>query len=213
MAQQPGAPPGQSKTGQPDAFDIMGKPYVVVGYRSAKWGMTPAETRAAIAIDFPAAKISDDVRDPLNRTTVVSAALDRLSPGPGPAVVSYVFGATSGRLMHVNVDWTIGAPTVNYRVALTVAGSRLVADFAGYFWKLLTVARGMPVGPNELILFAGTGEAGGAVEVRLIGVGYTVQTAAGVLDSAPPKGSAALHMAFAQTDANPDAYMIKPGEF
>jgi hypothetical protein len=209
-----GGPQGFSTTGQPTSFDVNGMAYVVDGYRSARWGMTIAQVRQIIPKDFPDAEIGVDTLDPVTRTTIVVIAAPQLSPGPGATAVSYIFGATSGRLIHVNVDWQYDNATPTERVVLTVAGSRVVADFISYYWKLLSVARGIPVGPNSLVLFAGAGEAGGAVEVRLQGIGYTVQTPNGVVEMPPPKGGQALlHVGYAQTDGQPDVYMIKPGEF
>ncbi|MEI9890889.1 MAG: hypothetical protein WDN45_10220 [Caulobacteraceae bacterium] len=207
-------PAATSATGQPDSQDWPTQTYVVAGYKTARFGMTPAEVAAAAAKDLPGAKITAPVANPINRTSVMVARTDRLAPGPGPAIVSYVFGAAGGRLIHVNVDWTMDQPSPADREALIDAGSRATREFVGYQWKLFTVARGVPVGPNSLILFAGTGEAGGAVEVRLEGVPYTAKTKAGATVASPPAtGRATLHIAIAQADAKPDTYTIKPGEF
>lgn len=212
-AQPVAAPAGQSPTGQPDRYDFMGEPYAVRGYRSARFGMTAAQVRAAIARDFPNARVSPDLQDPVNRVTVISALVGTLDPGFGSATVSYVLGAESDKLIHVNVDWVVDAPTPADRAQMIEAGKRLLAGLVGYNWKLLTVARGVPVGVNALMLFAATGEAGGAVEVQIDGIAYTAVTPAGTVASPAPAGPATLHLAFAQKDANPDAYVIKPGDF
>jgi hypothetical protein len=204
-AQPAAAPAGQSETGQPQSYDFMGEAYVVSGYRSARFGMTATQVRAAIAKDFPRAKVSPDLYDPVNRVTVISALAGPLDPGVGAATVSYVLGAESGKLIHVNVDWLIEAPTPGQRAAFIDAGAKLLSGLVGYNWKLLTVARGVPVAPNSLLLFAATGEAGGAVEVRIDGIAYTAVTPTGMVASPAPSGPATLHLAFAQKDANPDA--------
>jgi hypothetical protein len=209
---EPG-PKGFSATGQPTDFEVTGKTYAVNGYRSARWDMTPAEARAAATKDFPDAEIGKDVVDPVARTTLFVVAVPHISPGPGTAAVSYIFGANSGRLIHVNVDWQIDDANVNDRVAMTVAGSRVVQDFIGYYWKLLSVARGVPIGPNSLLLFGGQGDAGGSVEVQLQGVSYTTQTAKGAVQSPPPTGFVLLHVGFAPSGGDADVYKIKPGEF
>jgi hypothetical protein len=207
------APAGFSPTGQPAGFNIRGQAYVVDGYRGAKWGMTIDQVRSAVAKDFPGAEIGKTVADPVTRTSLFVVAAPNLFPGPGTAAITYMFGASGGRLFHVNVDWQVDAPTDADRAALTQAGSTLVADCVSYYWKLLSVGRGVPVGPNALVLFTGTGQAGGVVEIRLQGIGYTVETAKGEVKLPPPaKGPALLHLSFAQSD-QPDVYTIKPGEF
>jgi hypothetical protein len=206
------APAGLSPTGQPASFAIRGETYAVAGYKSARWGMTPDEVRAVVPRDFPGVAAGATRTDPLNRTTVMAVKIDTLAPGPGPAVVSYVFGASSGKLMHVNVDWPIDKPTPADRSALLAGGTKATADFLGYYWKIGSVARGIPVGPQGLILFAGADEAGGAVEVRVLGIGYLAKTKAGDLTTPMPSGAALLHIAFAAA-GQPDVYVIRPGDF
>jgi len=209
-------PPGFSPTGQPSGFDVTGKTYVVDGYRGAKWGMTTEQVRRTIAKDFPDAKVGVDVVDPVTHAVMVVVIVQHLAPGPGPMAITYMFGAGSQKLFHVNLDWQADNATAADQSALTDAGSQVVANFLGYYWKLLSVARGIPVGPNALILFAGAGEAGGNVEVLLQGVGYSLKTAKGETLVLPPPASptqALLHIAFSQSEKPADVYAIKPGEF
>lgn len=212
----PAGPPGFSVTGQPTEYAVAGISYVVDGYRSAKWGMTPAQVRAAIARDFSTATIQPEAIDSTNRTTTIVANLAGLAPGPGPMAITYIFGTASGRLFHVNLDWSYEQPTAADRETLTKAGSAVVADFLSYYWKLMSVARGVALGPNALVLFAASGEAGGGVDVRLQGIGYVLKTHDGqeVTMPPPPDGTQALlHVSFAQSVGKPDVYTIKPGDF
>lgn len=210
------APQGFSPTGQPMGFDVTGKTYVVDGYRGAKWGMTIGQVRQSIAKDFPDAKVGVDSVDPVTHANMVVVLVPHLAPGPGPMAITYIFGAGSQKLFHVNLDWQAENATASDQSALTEAGSQLVANFLGYYWKLLSVARGVPAGPNALILFAGAGEGGGNVEVLLQGIGYSVKTAKGETLVLPPPqlpAQALLHVAFSQSEKPVDVYAIKPGEF
>ena len=204
---------GFSDTGQPARYAMQGIDYVVSGCRSATWGMTPDQARAAIRRDFPQAQIAAVQIDPVLKTTRLVARLPSLAPGPGPAFVGYVFGAKTGRLMQVNLDWQVDAPTPAQRDALTAAGAALVADFTGYYWKIGTVTRGAAIGPRTLILFAGSGAAGGAVDVRLEGVPYTLHAPSQRPSPPPPAGPALLHVSFASTADQPDITTIKSGDF
>jgi hypothetical protein len=204
---------GFSDTGQPTRYAMQGVDYAVRGYRSATWGMTPDQVRAAIRRDFPAAPIAADQRDPVLETTIVVASVPALAPGPGPAFVGYVFGAKTGRLIQVNLDWQVAAPTPAQRDALAAAGAAIVADFVGHYWKIGSVTRGAAIGPRTLILFAGSGEAGGAVDVRLEGVPYTLRTPAPQPWQPAADGPALLHVSFARTADQPDITTIKSGDF
>jgi hypothetical protein len=64
----------------------------ITGYRSAVFGMSEAETRAAIAADFGVA--ANDIRratHDLQKTTILAIAVKGLVPGSGRAEISYVF--------------------------------------------------------------------------------------------------------------------------
>ncbi|NIJ06738.1 hypothetical protein FHS31_000320 [Sphingomonas vulcanisoli] len=214
QAQSPAAL-GASPTGQPTAFQVTGLAYAVDGYGKAKWGMTTVQASAQIAADFPGAKIDPPVEDPVLRTTLIVAHLPKLAPGPGPAAVSYIFGWRSKGLMHVNVDWSFDHAVAADRATLTEAAKAVVADFISYYWKFLSVERGIAVGPNALSLFGAAGVKGGLVEVRLQGVGYQLIRPDGSRADLPPPSDgvpAILHIGFAQS-ATPDIYRIQPGDF
>lgn len=206
------APAGLSTTGQPTSYAVTGQTYRVSGYRSAQWGMTPAQVRQAIARDFPGLS-PQPIVDPVTKVHALLLRVADLPPGSVPALVTYIFGATSGRLMHVNVVWNRDAPSPQDRAAMIEAGSRAVATFLGYYWKLLSVARGIPTTPNGLVLFAGGGEEGGAVEVRIEGIAYVAKTRLGDVPSPAPTGPVTLRVSFAQTPGQPDVYRLKPGDF
>src|ERR1700722_307316 len=63
-------------------------PYQVTGFRDARFGMAEQEVRAVAVKDF-ALKPTDIPTsvNPVEGTTVLTAKLASLDPGPGPAVV------------------------------------------------------------------------------------------------------------------------------
>lgn len=205
---------GLSVTGQPTAYDVSGRAYVLDGYRSAKWGMTPDQVRAAVARDMPDARLQPLRVDPVDRTPLIVANVSHLAPGPGRAAVTYIFGAKSGRLMHVNIDWSADHPTEADRQALTEAAAKVLQGLVGYYWKLGTVARGIALAPGNLSLFSAGAEGGGLIEVRLQGVGYMLKRpgAADVTLPPPADMKGLLHIGIAQ-DATPDVYRITKGQF
>ena len=101
-----------SLTGQPKSFVVESRPFVVEGYGAARLGMTVNEVKAAIAKDYPSAlpTLKDEV-DPLARTRGLAVVVPALAPvqSLGPATISYIFGATTQRLISINVYWLLDA--------------------------------------------------------------------------------------------------------
>src|SRR5580700_3707906 len=71
-------------------------PYQVTGFRDARFGMSEQDVRAAVAKDFglKPADITSAV-NPVEGTTVLTAKVASLDPGPGRAVVAYILGYAS----------------------------------------------------------------------------------------------------------------------
>jgi hypothetical protein len=76
----------------------------IKGFRSAQFGMTQDQVLAAIATDFkiPADKVQITT-SAQERTVVLTVTVDVLDPGPGPAIVAYIMGASSHKLARIGV--------------------------------------------------------------------------------------------------------------
>jgi hypothetical protein len=201
---------GLTATGQPATVTLTGQNASVPGFRSALWGMTPQQVRAAVAKDFAGARTTALVADRVTGNRALIAPMTSLAPGPGPAAISYVFSATSGRLEHINLDWTVHNPTVAQRSAILAGGTTVVAGFAGNYWKLGSVMRGVVVQRDLIVLFAGADEQGGKVDVRVGGVPYTMSTARA---EPVPTGVATLHVGFSAPGATNGGVTLAPGAF
>lgn len=204
---------GLTESGQPQAIVLTGQAASVPGFRSALWGMSPDQVRTALSADFSGAKASALVIDPATGNQVMVAPMTSLAPGPGPAAIAYIFGAKSGRLVHVNLDWTVKSPKDGDRAAILDAGSKVVAGFVGNQWKLGSVMRGVVVKRDLIVLFAGADDAGGGVDVRVAGVPYALQTGTAVQPVAASTGAATLHVGFSARAAAAETSAIKPGAF
>jgi hypothetical protein len=220
-----GAPPRVdiSLTGQPRSFLVTGRAAQITGYGHAQFGMRVDEIRAMIAVDFPAglASLKDEVA-PATRNHTLTLVLPELVPGPCPATINYVFGATSQRLIAVNVAWQVdGQATTMQRLSLVEAAKAVGAGFAGSRWPLLQTTRGNVLPDGALIVFSGKDERGAGLEIRLDGVDIdlaprqkSATTAAAPQEHrvAPP-GPARLRVAFVANTDNPDVYRIPDGAF
>ena len=79
-----------------------------------------------------------------DRTHFLAADLPELSTGVDKATITYVFGATGGKLTAVNLVWLLnGNPAPSDRARLIDSGSKIVADFMGGQWQP-SVIRGVP---------------------------------------------------------------------
>ncbi len=184
---------------------------LVTGFRSAHFGMTGDEVRQAVTRDFkPAAGAVTEQENQAEGTTAIVVRLPALEPGPGPAIVSYILGATSHRLSHINVTWTkTGNPTDAERAAFAVAGLQLANYFRSEGWKPGGSAAGIVEAPGTIALFAGVDAKGGAIEVAATGVAIQKN---GIAEPTPT-GPAQLRIAYDQNAAHPDILTVKPGSY
>lgn len=198
-------------------------PYEVKGFRSASFGMTEAEVRAAIQKDFGVKP--DEIRQSSNaieRTAALMVSVAALDPGPGPATAIYILGYQSKKLIQVNVVWTRDAnakPDKNDKSdkadtgPYIVAGVQLVNYFNEFGWRDGRVNLGIPLGPSTLLLFAAEDEKTGAVQVVADGVAVE-RKPEGRIEAAPqPGGQASLRVSYIANRTTPDIFRLERGRF
>lgn len=199
-----------SLSGQPSGVVSDGRQYHVDGYRNARFGMTPEQVSGVIAADFPAAAAA--MKQGIHALTGLYAiviVVPELAPGPGPATVTYVFGADSKRLIAVNTYWIApGVATVGEQAQLSAAATELTAGLLRHEWPFLKVSRGFVIAPGTLVMFAGEDEKGGGAEVCLIGTAFKLAprrtTAGEVPMPAMPPGPAKLLYSVVASVRHPD---------
>ena len=230
LASTPAAPPAVKKiatpqqmaanalppasTVAPAAPAAPGADYAINGFRTATFGMDEAQVKAAITRDFGVA--ADKITSGSNamQHTNLLVVHTNLPPGPGEATVSYIFGATSHKLIHVNVAWgTAQVPTSADRTAIVAAGAQLSSYFKAQPWDPKTQARSGLVGNGQgLLMFDATDAKGGNVQVEIDNLPLS-RTVNGKTETTDPKGPAVLRVSYAQDAAHPDVFSIKPGSF
>lgn len=191
------------------------KPYVVDGFRSARFGMSEAEVRAAVAKDFKIDPLDvQRVENPADGTTGLVARLSKLDPAPGPATLTYVFGAHSKRLVQVNVVWlSQGDEAQKNRLDYIGAAQRLANYFIKHRWRGNTVLTGVRIGPDSMVAFIGKDEQGRAVEVRLDGVPLFKDTSGEPVNPGALLGPVRLRLSYASETEKPDVKTIPKGAF
>lgn len=183
----------------------------ITGFRSATFGMGVEAVRAAIQRDFALAPAAiRELHNTREATTVLSITLPSLQPGPGAAQVSYIFGARSRRLMHVNVVWSTGDnPTEDEREAIAIAGMQLLRYFTERQWKPDGKITGLMSTPGEVLLFAGIDPADAGVELLVQGV--AAKAADG--STTVPSGPATLKLAYMERMGQADVIRVEDGAF
>jgi hypothetical protein len=189
--------------------------YQILGFRSAKFGMSPPEVRAAAMSDFGVSTLQTNA-NPAEGTQALQLDAPRLDPGPGPAQITYIFGARTHTLAHINVVWLTGPnPTPDERAAILTGAVQLAHYFQTLPTPLKASLGARRTGPNSLSLFAGVDTKGAGVEVAADGVTYEISdpTAGAKTPSPEPKGPALLRVSYVRDVAHPDIIKIAPGAF
>jgi len=139
------------------ASSVVGAPQTQVeGFRSARFGMSEADVKAAIMKDFGLK--ADAIREQANpgeRTKVLIAKVPDLLPGGGVAEASYVIGYQSKKLIQVSISWSKAIDDKMTPEQLFSNSSVLRAHFMGGGFKPDTVATNMPIN-GGLLMFRGS---------------------------------------------------------
>jgi hypothetical protein len=151
------------------AQDAAPSAYTVKGFRSAHFGMTKAQVKAAIAKDFHLK--SDRIQDSIvaeGRTPVLVIHVPALFPESGAGDVAYLFGYHSARLMQITVTLSTQTDASLSRERIVVDGQILQHYFlgAGYPPKQVVVNQGTQIG---VVLFQGTDPLGHLTNLVLRG--------------------------------------------
>lgn len=185
--------------------------HYIMGFRSAHFGMTKSEVRSAIVKDFG---VSDhEIDEMLNLdqgTTILAVTVPSLSPGPGPALIFYILGASSGELNYINVIWsTTDTPTQIERERIAVAGMQLAHYFENLSWKPEGSVSGVSLNLGEVLTFAGVDPKDSGVQVIISGVPMTDAEGNAIELSGPAR----LQISYSAHFGEPDVATVEPGAF
>lgn len=179
----------------------------VSGFRSAKFGMTEAEVRAAIAADFGLDADAIPVgENTVERTRILTIAVGDLLEGGGTAEVSYVLGYTSQALIQVGVSWAASADGDVDANRLAANGDVLSNYFLGAGYVPETIRTGLVL-DSGILLFRGEDAQGHATILLLQG-----QMAANA-DGKQVLTPASLALLYAANPDAPDVFKLSPSQF
>ncbi len=154
QAQKKDAPPAASTP--VGSAPVLAPVADVAGFRSARFGMSENDVKAAITKDFGLK--ADAIRTDTNRneqTKILMVKVSDVLSGGGAAEVSYVFGFKSKTLIQVGVSWSKATDENMTPEQLFSNSTVLRSHFLSAGYKPDTVATNMPIN-NGILMFRGS---------------------------------------------------------
>lgn len=196
-------PPGQAAPapGAPAADEFR-----LNGFRSANFGMTADQVRAAIRRDFPAvADRVETTENAIERTTVLTVTVPDLLPNAGPALIAYVIGFRSRQLVQVTITWG-GQINPQFRPEQALGAARqLQSYFAGLGHRPDSIVTNAQQRDGSILIYAGDD----AQRRRTLLVLSNVIGAEG----RPPEGPPIMQLSYIRDPQTPDVFQIRRGDF
>ncbi|MEO8559087.1 MAG: hypothetical protein ABI439_08505 [Rhodospirillales bacterium] len=230
VAAQPPAPAGPPVTAD------------VSGFRSARFGMTQDQVKEAIKADFDVD--GKDVRSGANdqeKTTFLAVQFSNLVPDSGTALITYIFGFTSHKLIQVNMVWGKLAGQTTPPPELVSTGKLLQQYFMVQGFARDTIIFNRSTDAGGVVLFNGYDDKKRSVLLVLDTVAMSVNGAPSPTPpaapslrtkpdpKAPPKATApkpgdkkpvqmqlvaaSLRLSYIENAVSPDIFRIQRGKF
>jgi hypothetical protein len=183
----------------------------VLGFRSARWGMTETQVKTAIQKDFNIAAEKVRVEEnPSERTSVLNITVDELLESAGKAHVSYILGYSSKKLIQVNVAWGTAVDPQSRPERVVAAANQLLRLFLGSGYEPDTVVSNTPSRDGGIVVFQGQDADKHMTVLRLMS---GKAPAAKQHRKDETRTSVALLLSYLQDARNPDVYRLKKGQF
>ncbi|MGE5536468.1 MAG: hypothetical protein ACM3W7_13240 [Acidobacteriota bacterium] len=174
------------------------------GYRSAKFGMVEKDVRGAIKKDFGIDAPRLEANE-IQKTQALVTTVKDLLPGAPPALVSYIFGMSSGKLIQVNLVWGGEPGGVDLRNLLPAANA-LRDYFLQRTYDTQSLAINQQLSNGVVLFFRGADARGREIRLELLPLARKG-------DSKEAAAFGALKLSYAENPKNPDIYKIKEGAF
>lgn len=177
----------------------------VNGFRSAKFGMSETDVRAAIASDFGASAAIKQTDNPTERTRGLSVHIPDLLPGGGAAEVAYVFGYKTKKLIQVSVIWSKAVDPSTTAQKLVADADVLRANFLTQGYQPSSIVTDA-LTRGGILVFRGADGAGHTTALLLEG---RTALAKNQKSFAPN----ALLLLYIADPKHPDIFRLAPGQF
>jgi hypothetical protein len=179
----------------------------VLGFRSARFGMTEDEVRDAIDKDFGLGGDAIEVTTPeLPRTKVLRIKVSNLIEDSGDAVVTYVLGYQSQRLFRVNVVWGTPVNPDTTAAQINKVSTLLQQYFEQQNFPPENVTRRLKINNNTVMLLRAADLEGRTVALLL-------QQAQVQPEGEEAKWAYLLRLSYILDPEHLDVYQLEPGDF
>lgn len=181
----------------------------VDGFRSAQFGMTEPQVRAAILKDFKLGP--DKIKSEQNlaeRTQVLTIAVPDVLEGAGTARVSYIFGYASKKLIQINVLWGTAVDPQVAADKVVAAADQLRQLFLESGYDPKTIVSNARLADGEVLVFEGQDADKHATVLRLAAAAEPPRR-----KNEQPATATRLLLSYIGDAQNPDIYRLKKGEF
>jgi hypothetical protein len=179
---------------------------VIDGFRSARFGMSEGEVRAAVRSDFPAAAAGlTSAVNPSEKTTVLALSVPDLLPRTGKAHVSYIFGYRSRKLIQVNIVWSSDRSAAGDE-AIVAAANSLRDYFVAEKFRPDTIVTNRQLAANTILVFRGSDQEKRTILLVLSGSTRAEPKAARTIPLT-------LELSYIEDAARPDIFRISKGQF
>ena len=187
------------------------EPATIDGYRSARFGMSETEVKKAIRTDFNVDEPAKAVNE-TERTSVLVVPGKTLITDSPPATVSYIFGATTSKLIQVNVVWgENGGVDAKQVVPTTNSLASYFLDKGSYAKDSVAVNQGLPDG--TVLVFRGADAKGRMVVLQLVPIVDPADEKKTGKDKPVEFKKAMLRLSYIANPTKPDVFRIEKGKF
>jgi hypothetical protein len=182
----------------------------VEGFRSARWGMDAAQVKAAILKDFgiPAEKVKTE-ENVAERTTILTATVNDILEGAGPARISYVLGFKTKKLIQVTILWGTPVDPQAHPDKIVAAANQLRQLFLDSGYEPETVATNARMADGTILVFQGQDADKHTTVLRLANAPAPAKGS----KTEGTGGSVALALSYTLDSRSPDIFRLKKGQF
>ncbi len=186
----------------------------VVGFRSARFGMSMSETLEAMQRDFQLRR--EDILEQPNdedRTSSLVATVTEIFPDSEPAQVVFIHGYKRKKLIQVNILW--GSPVTDEPdpQALVTTANVLRKYFGQLGFDPGKTVMNTRVDDGAFIVFRATDEQRRMVLLQLISRKVPGEERKGEEKPEPKDRVVSLWLSYIEDTGNPDIFRIEKGKF
>ena len=182
----------------------------VEGFRSARFGMTEKKVYNALKKDFgiPKGEVTR-TQNSIEKTISLIITNDDIIPDSGRAVIAYIFGYESKKLIQINVVWAVDDEKIASAENLVATGNILRNYFVAQGFPEKGLLTNQRLTDGSIVMFQGLDTKGRATVLQL-NIEQGVVSEGG---TASDSKITSLNLSYILDPVAPDIFKINVGEF